>query len=223
MRYFAIASLTSLGALGVPVPVPLAGVLVGAGVFAARGELCVALLIILVTVGAICGDMLGYGVGRFGAHWHARLQWQAARAEAVNHRAWSFIARVLSMRAVRRAVTWANERLGHGASMGTLIFLTRTVLGAFGPAVNVLSGVRAYPLARFLLVDVVGELIWVGATVGAGFVAGTHGHAAGQVFTHPLVIALTFLLTPLTMLATLRRPSRAGSAACPIAMRRRAS
>src|SRR6266852_3539622 len=71
-RYAAITAIILLGAFGLPMPVPLAGLLATAGVFAAHGELCVALLIGLAVGGAILGDTLGYASGRLGVRLYIR-------------------------------------------------------------------------------------------------------------------------------------------------------
>jgi membrane protein DedA with SNARE-associated domain len=223
MRYVVIASVVLLGALGVPVPVPLAGMLVGAGVFAARGQLCVALLTALAALGATCGDLLGYLAGRCGARCYARYRGRLeADAAAARRGIYGPLARLVSLRAVQQALAWANGRLERGGSMAALIVLTRTALSAFGPVVNVLSGVRRYSLMRVLVLDALGELIWAGASVGAGFVAGMHGGMAQQVITHPIILVGGTLLGVLPMVVTRRRP-RPAPAPAPVAARRTAS
>src|SRR5689334_2907531 len=71
-RYFVIATTVSLGAFGLPIPVPLSGVVAAAGVLAARGQFCVALLTVVVTGAAILGDSIGYATGRAGVQWYRR-------------------------------------------------------------------------------------------------------------------------------------------------------
>jgi membrane protein DedA with SNARE-associated domain len=183
--------------------------LVGAGVFAARGELCVVLLTALAAAGAICGDLLGYLVGRVGARRFARYRMRLMPGdEAPPRRGRRWLERFQHSRTVRKALAWSDGRLERGGGMGTLIVLSRTLLSAFGPIVNVLSGVRRYPIGRFLLYDAVGELLWAGASVGAGFVAGMQGGTARQVVTHPLVIVGGVLLSLPPTFLTLRRSPR---------------
>ena len=95
--------------------------------------------------------------------------------------------------------------------MAVLIVLSRTVLSAFGPGINILSGVRRYPLGRFLLYDAVGEFIWVGMSVGIGFVAGMHGNGAGDFVRSPIaiVIAMALMIVPMAITAHIKPTPRA--------------
>lgn len=200
-RYVAIAAIILLGAFGLPLPVPLTGLLATAGIFAAHGELCIALLIALAAGGAILGDTLGYAMGRLGMRWYLRRS--AAHASPPADRLRRLAANALASRAVTRAVGWGNGRLSQGGSMAAVIVLSRTVLGIFGPIINVLSGARRYPLGHFLLFDAVGEFIWVGAYVGIGFVAGMHGSDAGDFLGNPVAIvgAIVLMIVPMALTA----------------------
>jgi len=204
-RYLAITALILLGAFGFPVPVPLAGLLAAAGVFAAHGELCVSLLIILATSGAIFGDTLGYAAGRLGMRLYLRHSVApTTRASQPVRRLQTLTAKILALKIVTRSVGWSTERLAHGGSMATLIVLSRTVLGAFGPAINILSGARRYPVGRFLLYDAVGEFVWVGAYVGIGFAIGMRGGDANDLLRNPVVIVFAIALMILPMAITAR-------------------
>src|SRR5258707_7189179 len=112
-RYAAITTIILLGAFGLPMPVPLAGLLATAGVFAAHGELCVALLIGLAVGGAILGDTLGYASGRLGVRLYIRrgmvLHPDPSLPVRRLHR---LVTRVLASAIVIRAVGWSNTRLG---------------------------------------------------------------------------------------------------------------
>ncbi len=68
----AVAVIVFLGSFGLPIPVPLSGVLIAAGVFAAQGKVGVVPLIALTASAAICGDTLGYLSGLLGARWYRR-------------------------------------------------------------------------------------------------------------------------------------------------------
>ena len=52
---------------------------------------------------------------------------------------------------------------------GLSILLTRFLLTPLGPVINILAGAARYPLRSFLLYDLLGEAIWVGAYVGLGY------------------------------------------------------
>ncbi len=206
-RYVAITAIILLGAFGFSIPVPLAGLLATAGVFAAHGQLCVALLIILAAGGAILGDTLGYAAGRLGVRLYLR-RGIAPDPHALQPTGWlrRLAVKIVASRSVKRAVGWSNGRLSGGGSMAVLIVLSRTVLGAFGPVINILSGVRRYPLGRFLLYDAVGEFVWVGAYVGIGFIAAMHGGNANDLLRNPVAIvtAMTLMIVPMVIAARIK-------------------
>ena len=203
--YVAITAIILLGAFGLPMPVPLAGLLATAGIFAAHGKLCVALLIAFAVGAAILGDTFGYVAGRLGVHLYRRrgIATDASPSRPSN-RLRRLSARILASAAVQRSVGWCNGRLSQGGSMAVLIVLSRTVLSAFGPVVNIFSGVRRYPLGRFLLYDAVGEFIWVGVSVGIGFVAGMHSNDTGDFIRSPIAIAIAMALMIVPMAITAR-------------------
>lgn len=187
-------------------PLPVASMLTAAGVLAAHGQMNIATLVIVSSIAAIAGDGLGYVVGRFGMGWFAK--WTASRpARGANDPVgWvrRGLQRLAESKSARQAAGWSNAVLERRGSMGVLIVLTRTVLAAFGPFVNVLSGVRRYHIGRFFLYDALGELAWVGMYVGIGYVAGVEGDGAMDALTNPIVIAVMVALAVIPMLFTAR-------------------
>ena len=201
--HIAIAVVVLIAAFGLPLPV--AGMLTAAGVLAAHGEMNIGLLVVMAAAGAILGDALGYVAGRFG------VRWFAGRATARDTRVAASMAwlkrvarRVLTWKSVRQAAGWSDAMLERRGSMGVLILLSRTVLAAFGPVVNVVSGARRYPLGRFLLYDAIGEILWAGTYVGFGYLAGEQGEDTMSVLTNPYVIAGMIALTVIPILVTAR-------------------
>ena len=214
--HIAVALIVLIAAFGLPLPV--AGMLTAAGVLAAHGELNIGLLVVLSAVGAILGDALGYVAGRLG------VQWLAGRASSRDRRVAASLRwlkrqtqRVMAWKSVRTAAGWSDTMLDERGSMGVLILLSRTVLAAFGPVVNVVSGARRYPIGRFLLYDALGEIVWAGTYVGFGYVAGEQGGDAISVLTNPYLIAATVALTVIPMAVTARiKPQPVyAEAACP--------
>ncbi len=201
--HIAIALVVLIAAFGLPLPV--AGMLTAAGILAAHGEMNIGLLVVMAAAGAILGDALGYVAGRFG------LRWFTGRATARDTRVAASMAwlkhiarRVLAWKSVRRAAGWSDAMLERRGSMGVLILLSRTVLAAFGPVVNVVSGARRYSLGRFLLYDAIGEILWAGTYVGFGYLAGEQGEDTISVLTNPYVIAGMVALTVIPILVTAR-------------------
>lgn len=201
--HLAIAVVVLFAAFGLPLPV--AGMLTAAGVFAAHGELNIGVLVVIAAACAILGDALGYVAGRLGVRWFARRPTARASRVAASMR-WlkGLTNRILAWKSVRQATGWSSAMLDRRGSMGILILLSRTVLAAFGPVVNVVSGARRYPLGRFLLYDAIGEILWAGTYVGFGYLAGEQGKDAMSVLTNPYVIAVAIALTVIPMLFTAR-------------------
>lgn len=206
--HIAIALVVLIAAFGLPLPV--AGMLTAAGVLAAHGEMNIGLLIVLSAAGAILGDALGYVAGRFGVRCFAgRATARDTRVAASMRWLKRVTQRTLAWKSVRQATGWSDAMLDQRGSMGTLILLSRTVLAAFGPVVNIVSGARRYSLGRFLLYDAIGEILWAGTYVGFGYLAGEQGEDAMSVFTNPYVIAGAILLTVIPILVTARiKPQR---------------
>ena len=201
--HIAVALIVLIAAFGLPLPV--AGMLTAAGVLAAHGEMNIGLLIVLSAAGAISGDALGYVAGRLGVRWFAgRATARDTRVAASMRWLKRMTTRALAWKSVRQATGWSNAMLDRRGSMGILILLSRTVLAAFGPVVNVVSGARRYSLGRFLLYDAIGEILWAGTYVGFGYLAGEQGGDAMSVLTNPYVIAGTVALTVIPILITAR-------------------
>lgn len=201
--HIAIAIVVLIAAFGLPLPV--AGMLTAAGVLAAHGEMNIGLLIVLSAAGAILGDALGYVAGWFGVRWFAgRATARDTRVAASMRWLKQMTQRILVWKSVRQATDWSDAILDKRGSMGVIILLSRTVLAAFGPVVNIVSGARRYSLGRFLLYDAIGEILWAGTYVGFGYLAGEQGKDAMSVLTNPYVIAGAIILTVIPILVMAR-------------------
>jgi membrane-associated protein len=179
--------------------------LTAAGVLAAHGQLNIGVLVVIAAACAILGDALGYVAGRLGIRWFARRGTaRDRRVTASMRRLKAVINRVLAWKSVRQATGWSTAMLDRRGSMGVLILLSRTVLAAFGPVVNVVSGAPRSPLGRFLLYDAIGEILWAATYVGFGYLAGTQGGDTMSILTNPYVIAATVAFTAIPMIVTAR-------------------
>lgn len=121
-----------------------------AGALAARGTLEWPWVVVVVTVGAIVGDSVGYSIGRrFGGGrdrgWLGRI-WSCQR-----------------MAHVRRFM----DRWG-----GSAIFVGRFV-GLLRPLAPFAAGAVRMPYRPFLAYNVAGAVVWAGATVAVGYFTGT--------------------------------------------------
>jgi membrane-associated protein len=120
--------------------------LVTAGVFAAAGHLELATLLVAVTLCAICGDQLGYWIGR-----HA--------GQALYRRKDSLF---FKQRHLERARQFYDT---HGGK--TIVFARfMPILRTFCPVV---AGAAQMPYSRFVGYSIVGGCSWVGGMILCGF------------------------------------------------------
>lgn len=138
---FVIVLVSSAG-----VPFPSSLLLVAAGSLVQQGEFSFWPVVGLSIAGAVLGDQLGYGLGRLGGR---KLTDRAARLMGGQH---GLLAAEATMR------RWG----------GPSIFLSRWLVTAVGPAINLTSGIALFSWWTFFLYDLAGETIWVGGYLGIG-------------------------------------------------------
>jgi membrane protein DedA with SNARE-associated domain len=129
----ALFGIVGIAAIGVPLPITLLLIVVGSMV--SQGAMNIWLALAAASAGSILGDQAGYAIGRFGG---------TAAVEKLS--------RVFG----KKAGLEAMEAKAH-AWGGPGIFLTRWLLSALGPWINLASGTAAYPWHRFLFWDILGE------------------------------------------------------------------
>jgi membrane protein DedA with SNARE-associated domain len=126
-----------VGSVGIPMPSSL--LLVAAGSFVEQGEMSLWPVLALSTAGAIIGDNMGYALGRWGGH---RLTGRITNLVGGKER-------------LKAAEDWLKHR------QGAAVFLSRWLLTPLGPIINIICGATSYSWPRFLLHDVLGEVLWV--------------------------------------------------------------
>lgn len=137
----ALAVITLLATMGIPVPAT-PGVVV-AGAFAARGGESVVALFAAALIGAAIGDGLSFGIGRRGEEAvHSRLE---------KRRLW------------RRARRWVE------AHAGWTILLGRFPISWLQFPTALLSGAARGPYLRFLAWALPGQAMWVAAYMALGY------------------------------------------------------
>lgn len=141
---FALFGAILLAAIGAPLPATF--LLVAAGSFVTQGELNLWSVLLAGALGAILGDHIGYGIGRIGGH---RLVLQLSQR---------FNGQTMLTQAEATMRRWG----------GIGVFLSRWLLTAAGPYVNVTSGLMGYRLLYFTIWDILGELLWVALYVQVG-------------------------------------------------------
>lgn len=137
---------TFLSCLAVPAPSSL--IMLGAGAFAASGDLSLTVSAGAALGGAVAGDQVGFVIGRRGGEGLVR------RLEA----------RPKARGTVRKARAMLHRR-------GTItVFLTRWLFSPLGPYVNFVGGAMRLPWPHFTMGSVAGESVWVVLYVGLGWV-----------------------------------------------------
>jgi membrane-associated protein len=131
--------------VGIPFPISL--MLVAAGSFVEQGEMKLWQVIAVASGAAIIGDQIGYGLSRWGGR---------RFIERISHR-------IGAENKIKEAEALTKRWSGAG------IFFSRWLITALGPWVNVASGIAGYPWRRFLLWDVLGEVLWVSLYIGIGY------------------------------------------------------
>jgi membrane-associated protein len=143
--------------VGVPFPISL--MLVAAGSFVEQGEMKLWQVIAVASVGAVLGDQIAYGLSRWGGR---RLINRLSRKIGGDAK-------------IKQAEALTKRWSGAG------IFLSRWLITALGPWVNVASGIAAYPWRRFLFWDVLGEVLWVILYVGIGYAFSNRVQAIAEI------------------------------------------
>jgi membrane protein DedA with SNARE-associated domain len=140
-----VAGALLLGALGLPVPGTL--IVIATGAFIRQGVLDVYTAPPLGLGGALAGDIVIYGLGRFARTWINRKFGQAS--------AW------------QKAEDFFNRR------GGIAIYLTRWLFTPLAIPTNLIAGSSGYPFWKFLIFDLSGELTWILLYGGLGYAFGS--------------------------------------------------
>lgn len=165
----ALFAILLITSAGAPFPDSL--LLVAVGSFVAQGDLDFLPVIAVGTLGAVAGDQLGYAAG----YWGGR----------------PLAAKVAGTDRIARAEAFSRKWGGMG------IFFSRWLVGPLGPWINITSGMTTYPWLKFVLLDVVGELIWVVLYVSLGRIFSDKVQAIADLLGNLTWVALGLLATGL--------------------------
>jgi len=189
--YPALGLTALLGAIGLPLPTGLATIV--AGSLSAAGQLSWVWSASVALTASVLGDAVGYALGRL------------VSRELLQRRA-----RWLGYTAARHTrVELLFSRWG-----GLSVLLSRTLVSRLSSIVNLFAGASRYRLDRFLMLAVLGRLLWTSAYLGLGYAAGADLEAASSFLTNIsllLVCLATSLGTGLAASGRLATASRASS------------
>lgn len=157
------------GAVGLPLPAGLATIIAGSQ--AAAGGMSWVWAGIIALAASVLGDIIGYVLGRQLSpdFLERRARWLGYTAKRREHAGLLF------------------NRWG-----GLSLLLTRTLVSHLGSVVNLFAGASRYRLGRFILLAVIGRLLWTSAYLGLGYAAGSDLDAASS-FLSNVSLLLIFL------------------------------
>lgn len=122
-----------LGAMGLPSPGTL--LVLAAGAFVRQGVLDLPSAFTFALLGALLGDSMSYGMGRF------------ARGPILNR--------------FGNSPTWQKAETNLRRRGGIAVYLTRWLLTPIAIPTNLVAGSAGYPFSRFIVFDLAGELTWL--------------------------------------------------------------
>lgn len=178
---WALAVITFLSCLAVPVPSSLA--MLAAGAFVASGDLAAGPVLGAALAGALAGDQAGFALGRRGID---------------GARGWV-------ERSATRAALFARAREGVQRRGVLTVFLTRWLFSVLGPYVNLLAGATGMNWVAFTLASATGEALWVGLYVMAGRLAGGQIEALAALAGNLSGLAAALAVATVLALALWRR------------------
>lgn len=182
--YPALWLVVFIAAIGLPLPIGL--IVMGAGAFVAFGRFDFISLTFIVVSASVCGDSVGYWLGRLGG---VRLsRWLQ------NHPRNHFV----SQRNFERSHRYFQH---HG---GWAIFLSRFLFSGFGGPVNLLSGLEFYSFSRFLLFDTAGETIGALLSLTLGFLFGSKWQYVAQLLNTFTLFITGILIAIITLYLVLK-------------------
>ncbi len=148
--YFAVFGMVLVEGFGLPAPGQT--LIIAGGLLAARGDLSIAVLVIVAWSAAVLGDNIGYAIGHYGGRQlvlrhGSRAGLQAAHIEHVEH---------------------FFTRYGGG------IVIIARFLEVLRQLNGVVAGLCGMPWLRFLGFNALGAALWVGVWGGGAYRLGRH-------------------------------------------------
>jgi membrane protein DedA with SNARE-associated domain len=130
------------------------------------------LVVIVATTAAVLGDLIGYGLSRWGGRrLVARISHNLGGEDKI-----------------QKTEALAKQWGGPG------IFFSRWLVTSLGPWLNVTSGIAEYPWRRFILWDVLGDVLWVVLNVMLGYFFSGRVQAIAEVSGNFAWVVLGFIV-----------------------------
>lgn len=173
--YLALWITVFIAAIGVPIPITL--LLLAAGAFAALGDFNIVLLFFISFSALICGDNVGYWIGRI---WGSKVLNWIERSKRWN--------RLIPPSRIVQSRQYFRLR------GGLAIFLSRFLFAALGGIINLLAGSELYPYRNFLFFDCSGEALGALIPLLLGYIFGASWEAVGDVLGYSSFLMLSLLI-----------------------------
>jgi len=170
-----------IGALGVPLPCTFIVIMLGA--FARENIFNVSVTALLALASCVAGDLVIFGIGRWGRSWiPSRIQ-RSAR------------------------LTQIEEAFSRRA--GFAVFMTRWFVTPLSFPVSIIAGNSEYSFWKFLSVDILGQAAWIAIFGGLGYMFSSQSDLISEVFSSitGLIVGVVLVLIgayALFKLSTLR-------------------
>jgi membrane protein DedA with SNARE-associated domain len=139
-----VATILLVGALGIPVPGTL--LVIASGAFIRQGFMDIYTTPLLGLSGALAGDVVIYGLGRFA---RSRIQSRFGQSSA-----------------------WQNAEAYFKKRGGIAIYVTRWLFTPLAIPTNLIAGSSGYRFWKLLLYDISGEITWILLFGGLGYAFG---------------------------------------------------
>jgi membrane protein DedA with SNARE-associated domain len=147
-----VAGILFLGALGIPLPGTV--LVIASGAFIRQGVMDIYTTPPLGLGGALAGDIIIYGLGRFARGW---IQSRFGQSSA-----------------------WQKAEAYFQRRGGMAIYLTRWLFTPLAIPTNLIAGSSGYPFWKFLLFDLTGEMTWILLYGGLGYAFGSQWELISQ-------------------------------------------
>ena len=134
-----------IGGLGIPLPCTL--LVIAAGAFAHQGILPWHTTAIISIISVVIGDSISYSLG--------------------------YYSRELILQRFSGTSRWLQAEQSYQKWGALSIFFSRFLVTAIALPVNLLSGTTRFPFRKFLVYDLLGEIVWILGYGGLGYLFGT--------------------------------------------------
>ncbi len=141
-----------IGGLGVPLPCTL--LVIAAGAFARQGYLTWHSAALISIISVIIGDGLSYSLGYYASEY--------------------------VLKRFSNTPQWQEAERSFQKWGPLSIFFSRFLVTAIALPVNLISGTTRYPFRKFIMYDILGEVIWIFGYGGLGYLFGSQWEVVNE-------------------------------------------